>query len=129
MKDIFINVAANAGWTPTTQVGVLLDFIEEYSLEENFKLALERRLEEEHQYENNECPDCAEDIPIESDECANCGHVFPEPVGEERFNAVVKKLDLRIYENIGALDADGIIDLAAILFGETDDEVKEVRGG
>lgn len=30
-------------------------------------------------YENGECPDCGETIPIkagEGEECANCGHVF-----------------------------------------------------
>jgi rRNA maturation endonuclease Nob1 len=30
-------------------------------------------------YENGQCPDCQEDIPlstVEGDECENCGHIF-----------------------------------------------------
>jgi len=27
-------------------------------------------------YENNECPDCGNDIPSDGNECKNCGHVF-----------------------------------------------------
>ena len=30
-------------------------------------------------YENYQCPDCGEEIPVDTtdgDECVNCGHVF-----------------------------------------------------
>jgi len=84
------------GWNDSTKLSICLAYINSQNNKSDIKEMNVRSMDtfEDHlqeyvddntigqYYENEECPDCGEDIPkgtTDGENCVNCGHVFCKP--------------------------------------------------
>ena len=88
IDDLMEKYSAQQGWSTQSKLDICLAYIEAQQSHEAFENHLLEQVDNENDndvrqyYDNEECPDCGEDIPLGTqagEDCVNCGHVFWKP--------------------------------------------------